>query len=216
MHQRAPANGQRLFDLAQAEYWIGFVALEQGRYDESGVWFRKYRDSGIRLAAMDRKNFDWQREVAYGHQTLAVLDERRGRYAEAERAVREELALYRTWTAQRPMTRHCVRGRQVLSWLGTLSARQGKLADAEAFFTEQLAGMQRNIAAEPANAKWQDLRYQCPCICWWKHRPSAADAARLSPTSWRRARPRTPWPGRIRPTTCGRRHLRSVAGGTPS
>ena len=159
LHQRAPDNGQRLFDLAQAEYWIGFVALEQGRYDESAVWFRKYRDSGIRLAAMDRKNFDWQREVAYGHQTLAVLDERRGRYPEAEHAVREELALYRTWTAQHPDdTALRFEAANVLSWLGTLSAQQGKLADAEAFFTEQLAGMQRNIAAEPANAKWQDLR----------------------------------------------------------
>ncbi len=159
LHQRAPDNGQRLFDLAQAEYWIGFVALEQGRYDESAVWFRKYRDSGIRLAAMDRANFDWQREVAYGHQTLAVLDERRGRYPEAERAVREELALYQVWTAQRPHdTALRFEAANVLSWLGTLSARQGKLADAEAFFSEQLAGMQRNLAVEPTNAKWQDLR----------------------------------------------------------
>ncbi|HEU0307250.1 MAG TPA: toll/interleukin-1 receptor domain-containing protein [Lysobacter sp.] len=159
LHQRAPDNGQRLFDLAQAEFWIGFVALEQGRHDEAGIWLRKYRDSAIRLAAMDRGNFDWQREVAYGHHNLAVLDERLGRYPEAERALREELALYRTWTPQRPDdTALRFEAANVASWLGTLSARQGKLADAEAFFTEQLAGMQRNLAAEPANAKWQDLR----------------------------------------------------------
>lgn len=159
LHQRAPDNGQRLFDLAQAEFWIGFVALEQGRYDEAGVWLRKYRDSAIRLAAMDRRNFDWQREVAYGHHNLAVLDERLGRYPQADRALREELALYRTWTPQRPQdTALRFEAANVASWLGTLSARQGKLADAEAFFTEQLAGMQRNLAAEPANAKWQDLR----------------------------------------------------------
>ena len=159
LHQRAPDHGQRLFDLAQAEFWIGFVALEQGRYDEAGVWFRKYRDSAIRLAAMDRGNFDWQREVAYGHHNLAALDERLGRYPEAERAFREELALYRIWTPQRPHdTALRFEAANVASWLGTLSARQGKLADAEAFFTEQLAGMQRNLAAEPANAKWQDLR----------------------------------------------------------
>ena len=78
---RSPANGQRLFDLAQAEYWIGFVAWQQGRHDDADVWLRKYRDSAIRLAAMDRDNFDWQREVAYGHHNLAVLDESRGRYA---------------------------------------------------------------------------------------------------------------------------------------
>jgi eukaryotic-like serine/threonine-protein kinase len=34
LHEREPANGQRLFDLAQAEYWLGFVALEQGRHED--------------------------------------------------------------------------------------------------------------------------------------------------------------------------------------
>ena len=49
------------------------------------------------------------------------------------------------------MTWRCVsRAPNTASWLGTLSARQGKLADAEAFFTEQVDGMQRNVAAEPA------------------------------------------------------------------
>ncbi len=157
--QRQPKNGQRLFDLAQAEYWIGFVALEQGRYDETGVWFRKYRDSAIRLAAMDRGNFDWQREVAYGHHNLAVLDDKRGRYAEAEHALREELALYRSWLQQHPDdTALRYEASNVASWLGSLSARQGKLADAEGYFAEQAAGIQRNLKAEPRNAEWQELR----------------------------------------------------------
>jgi hypothetical protein len=66
LYERAPKNGQRLFDLAQAEYWIGFVAWQQGRFDEAGVWLTKYKDSGVKLAAMDRNNFAWQKEAAYG------------------------------------------------------------------------------------------------------------------------------------------------------
>ena len=157
LRERAPGNGQRLFDLAQAEYWIGFVALQQGRHDETGVWFRKYRDSAIRLTAMDPDNFDWQREVAYGHHNLAVLDESRGRYAEAERAMRAELVLYRGWIRQRPtdaVLRH--EAANVASWLGSLALQQGDLADAEAYFVEQVDGIQQNVAEDPGNAKWKE------------------------------------------------------------
>ena len=157
LREREPGNGQRLFDLAQAEYWIGFVALQQGRHDETGVWFRKYRDSAIKLAAMDPDNFDWQREVAYGHHNLAVLDESRGRYAEAERAMRAELVLYRGWLKQRPADPELrFETANVASWLGSLALQQGDLADAEAYFVEQVAGIRQNVTEDPGNAKWKE------------------------------------------------------------
>ena len=52
LRERATGNGQRLYDLAQAEYWIGAVALRQGRLDDAQNWLRRYRDSAIELAAM--------------------------------------------------------------------------------------------------------------------------------------------------------------------
>ena len=157
LREREPGNGQRLFDLAQAEYWIGVVAMQQGRHDETGVWFSKYRDSAIALAAMDPDNFDWQKEVAYGYQTLAALDENRGRYAEAERAMLAQLALYRGWTRQRPADFELrFEAANVASWLGSLALRQGQLADAEAYFVEQVKGIRQNVAEDPGHAKWKE------------------------------------------------------------
>lgn len=158
LYERAPGKGQRLFDLAQAEYWIGFVAYQQGHNDEAERWFRKYRDSAITLAAMDRSNFDWQKEVAYGHQNLAVLDESRGRYAEAERTMLAQLALYRGWLKQRPSDATLrYEAANVASWLGSLALRQGQLAHAESYFLEQADGIRRNAAADRGNAKWKEL-----------------------------------------------------------
>lgn len=157
LRARQPDNGQRLFDLAQAEYWIGYVAYKQGRHDDAGVWFRKYRDSALTLAAMDRDNFDWQKEVAYGHHNLAVLDESLGRYAEAERAMREGLALYRQWVQQQPDdTALRYEAANIASWLGTLAMRQGQLPQAEAFFAEQVRGLALNRAREPDHARWRE------------------------------------------------------------
>ena len=157
LRARQPDNGQRLFDLAQAEYWIGYVAWKQGRLDDAETWLRKYRDSAITLAAMDRDNFDWQKEVAYGHHNLAVLDEGRGLYLQAERAMREELKLFRGWLRQRPDdTALQFEASTVVSWLGSSSAKQGKLEDAAAFFSEQVRGLERLRVAEPDNVRWSD------------------------------------------------------------
>jgi len=159
LHERAPDNGQRLFDLAQAEYWIGFVAWQQGRFDDAGVWLRKYRDSAIRLAAIDRNNFAWQQEVAYGHHNLAVLDESRGRYAEAEQAMGKALAMRRAWSQARPQdtdVRSSVAN--TMSWLGSLSAQQGKLKDAERLFVEEVDAVSRNVKVEPMRAEWKHER----------------------------------------------------------
>lgn len=157
LQARAPGDGERLFDLAQAEYWIGFVAWQQGRFDDAGTWFGRYRDSALRLAAMDRGNFDWQKEVAYAQHNLAVLDESRGRYPEAERAMRAVLVLYRGWVAAQPADAQLrFEGANVASWLGTLALQQGRLAEAEALFDEQVRALQRNRRQEPGDARWRE------------------------------------------------------------
>ena len=162
LHQRAPEDGRRRFDLAQAEYWIGFVAWQQGRLDDAEKWLRKYHDSANRLAAMDRSNFAWQREVAYGLHNLAVLDESRGHIDSAERALTDELKLYRVWLQQHPHdTALRFEASNVISWLGTIAARKGRLEEAEAFMNEQVEAMQRNIAEEPAT--WNG-------VCCWSMR----------------------------------------------
>ena len=159
LRQREPANGQRLFDLAQAEYWIGFVAWQQGRLDDAEKWLRKYRDSAIELSVIDTRNFDWQKEVAYGYHNLAVLDESRGRYAEAERAMRSKLELHRQWSVQRPKDLQLrFESADTASWLGSLSLRKGKLAEAEDYFVEQVQELERNIVEDARNAKWKEFR----------------------------------------------------------
>ena len=156
---REPDNGQRLFDLAQAEYWIGFVAFQQGRYDDASVWLTKYRDSAIRLAAMDRSNFDWQKEVAYGHQNLAALDESRGHDASAERAMQAYLQLLRGWIQQRPTDLELrFEAADAVSWLGGLALKQGRLADADAYFVEQNNAMRRIVHEDAQDPRWKQER----------------------------------------------------------
>ncbi|MEO8811048.1 MAG: toll/interleukin-1 receptor domain-containing protein [Rhodanobacter sp.] len=156
LYARAPAIGQRLFDKAQADYWIGLAAMQQGDYASAEAMFRNYHDSAVKLAAMDRSNFDWQKEVAYGLQTLAAMDEKMGRTTAAERGMREQLAMYRRWLVQRPADLQLrFEAANVLSWLGSLALEQGQLAAASGYFLEQANALKHNMLAEPGNANWQ-------------------------------------------------------------
>ena len=156
LYQRQPGNGQRLFDRAQAEYWVGAVYWNKGLFDQAQAWFTRYRDSAVRLAAMDRSNFAWQQEVAYGQENLAAVDKSRGRDRQAEAEYRRELALYRQWMRERP-TDLAVRdaAANTISFLGSLAQDDGRLAEAEARFQEQVDLDARNRKAEPDNVVWK-------------------------------------------------------------
>jgi len=157
LYERNPRDGQRLFDRAQAEYWIGFVAWQQDRFGDAETWLRRYRDSALQLAPMDRNNFDWQKEVAYGHHNLAVLQEARGHHAEAERAMKRELELFRGWVKARPKdTTLRFEQAAILSWLGTTSDEQGRDEESEAYFVETLREMSALRKIEPGNASFRE------------------------------------------------------------
>ena len=47
---RDPKNGQRLFDRAQAEYWVGLVYWRRAMFDDAAIWLTRYRDSALKLA----------------------------------------------------------------------------------------------------------------------------------------------------------------------
>jgi hypothetical protein len=94
--------------------------------------------------------------VAYGHHNLAVLDQGRGRNKEAEQALHSELALFHKWLATHPNdTGLRSEAANAASFLGSLALTDGRLAEAQARFEEQLAGLTHNRKAEPDNATWK-------------------------------------------------------------
>ena len=156
LYRRQPDNGQRLFDLAQAEYWIGFAFWRQGHLDNAETWLHRYRDSALRLTAMDPTNFAWQREVAYGQEDLATLDLARNRDKQAERVFYATYKLYLGWMKAHPDdTGLRDEAANIASYLGTLAMQDGRLTEARARFTEQVDDISANRAAEPDNAQWQ-------------------------------------------------------------
>jgi TIR domain-containing protein len=82
--ERAPNDGQRIFDHAQSVYWVGYIAWRRGQAQPAEEAFLEYRELATRLVGIDPDNVDWQLEGAYASQNLGVVQLERRRLTEAK------------------------------------------------------------------------------------------------------------------------------------
>jgi tetratricopeptide (TPR) repeat protein len=61
-----------LYELGQAEFWVGYAALEQSRLDKTRTSFLKYMEYSRELAAREPTNIDYQVELMYAYSNLGT------------------------------------------------------------------------------------------------------------------------------------------------
>ena len=66
-----------LFELSQAEYWIGQVYLDLGQMEEAGKSFEAYALVSETLHNKNPENADWTMEAAYAQSNLGNLEKRK-------------------------------------------------------------------------------------------------------------------------------------------
>lgn len=83
--ERDPADAQRLFDHAQSEFWIGFVARRRGDLAAAETAMRRYVALADRLAQAAGPDAppEWALERPYAQQNLGVLLLERGQVPDA-------------------------------------------------------------------------------------------------------------------------------------
>ena len=153
---RHPENGDMLFERAQAEYWIGFVARRRGDRPTEREWLTRYRDSAIALAAVEGPTVRAQTELTYAHHNLAVLELERGDLAAAQAGfLAERAALEQLLAATPDDTELQFSLADAESWLGTVAERDGRYADALRHFGEMTAHVESLASRQPTVARWK-------------------------------------------------------------
>lgn len=153
---RHPRNGDMLFERAQAEYWIGFVAWRRGDFATAGQWLTRYRDSAVALVALEGDPLRARHELAYGYHNLAVLDVDRARLREARDGFLAERQAVEAMLATSPndvSLRFSLA--DVASWLGTVAERDGRFDDALATLADGSSQLQRLVDLQPKVARWR-------------------------------------------------------------
>jgi len=87
LHNKYPEIPELLFELGNAEYYIGNLHNEQGRYESALELMQSYYDLSRKLLDTDPDNPDWILEVAYSHNNLAAVHLESGRGIPSSRLV---------------------------------------------------------------------------------------------------------------------------------
>jgi eukaryotic-like serine/threonine-protein kinase len=116
---RSPEDVDRLFELGQSHFWVGYAAWQNGELDAAEPQFRAYLDVAERLVARQPENDDYRMELGYAHSNLGSLREARGDLAGAAEAFRLTLGVKQDLARRNPAN---------IDWLGELAETHNTLA----------------------------------------------------------------------------------------
>jgi eukaryotic-like serine/threonine-protein kinase len=154
---RAPDDPQRLFNLGQSEFWLGYARLESGDDVQALGHMQSYLDISRRLYQRDAGVVDWVMELCYAHNNLSSILARQGDVGAAAGHMLEAVRLNREALQLAPDD---VRLQQELAtslgWLATVERDSGQLASALANRRESRAAWSQLRADDPGNAERLD------------------------------------------------------------
>lgn len=78
LNRRNPDDTNYLFELGNAEFWVGYVYLDKGDFDSAQIAMDKYLEYANALVAVDPSNPAWLMEKSYAHSNLAAMIIRQG------------------------------------------------------------------------------------------------------------------------------------------
>ena len=73
LHNKFPHIPELTFELGNAEYYIGNLHNDQGRYEQAVESMENYHQLTQQLLEAEPENPDWMLEVSYSHNNLAAL-----------------------------------------------------------------------------------------------------------------------------------------------
>lgn len=154
MFRRKPDEPQYIYELGNAEFWIGYVHLERGDFDLAEEAMQHYLDFADKLVIADPENPEWVMEKSYAHNNLAALMISRGG-ADINRAlpeIRAALVLVKRVMELDP-DEPAYRGEygESLAWLADIQLLACNLGDALKSRQENVAVASELLELDPAN-----------------------------------------------------------------
>lgn len=139
LHRAEPANNDYLFELGQAEFWVGYVAWQRGEFDQASQYFQRYLEYSEQLSGREPDNVDYQLEVSYAYSNLGSManaqlhPERALEKFQASAAIGEELLGNDPRNVDLAMNLA-----DTLSWIGTTELDLGHLQAARDAFKKSI------------------------------------------------------------------------------
>lgn len=156
LHRRAPDDPDRLFQLSQSNFWVGYAAWRHGDLDAAEQRFLAYLDNAERLVRFDPDNLTYQMELGYAHSNLGSVREARGDLLGAVEAYERTLAVKQDLVAQDSSNVDWVGElAETYNTLGVVVAKLGNYSEALERHQAELALKQGILIRDPRHAYWR-------------------------------------------------------------
>ncbi len=156
-----PDSPDRLFELAQAEYWLGYAAWQGSNPEMARTHFERYAGLARALVQQDPSRRAWRIEAGSAAINLGMVALRQtGNGKAAEAAFLDALGHFRTAAGDRPLDPQLAGEiTNALAWLADAHRAQGELAAARAQRKEQIALIEDGLERSPRNMvlSWERL-----------------------------------------------------------
>ncbi|MCV2367992.1 serine/threonine protein kinase [Roseateles oligotrophus] len=139
--QRAPKDGQRIYDHAQSVFWVGEAAWRQGQVVEAGKQFKRYLELAEQLWPLAAGKPDWLAERANARVNLGILQFDSGEVQAALLNFQKALPEYEELAPAQPDMR--VEQINTLGWISRVLQYQGRYPLALAADQDRLAVLAR-------------------------------------------------------------------------
>jgi eukaryotic-like serine/threonine-protein kinase len=128
--RRSPDNADRIYDHAQAVFYLGVIARARANSGAAEAALREYKRLAQRLIAVDRASPRSQMEGIYADSNLGILLNDVGRYTEAAAVFENALIERERLAASDPGNSEYKRAfAEALGWLGEAREKEGRLED---------------------------------------------------------------------------------------
>lgn len=137
LHERKPESNDYLFELGQAEFWVGYVAWQRNDLEFATNSFNRYMQRSRELLARQPENIAYQRELAYAYGNLGSVANERAQASEALDDFNQSQAVLRQLLAAAPADEGLIFDlSEGLSWTGSTLLDLGRISEAEQAFRE--------------------------------------------------------------------------------
>lgn len=140
LHTNKPANETYLFELGQAEFWVGYVAWKQSRLLDAEQSMTRYMDHTRTLLQRLPDSETYRLELAYAYGNLGAVARERSAFEQALGYFQQSVDTVQPLVDKNPSKTQL---RNLLSeswsWIGSTMLDLGRLGDAGQAFATSLA-----------------------------------------------------------------------------
>jgi tetratricopeptide (TPR) repeat protein/tRNA A-37 threonylcarbamoyl transferase component Bud32 len=156
--ERKPNDLERLYELGQSEFWVGYVHWRRRHLDQALARFNAYVDISERLVAAAPQNGDYQLELSSANSNIASVLEERGDLAGALERFKASLRIDRSLLEKTPDDNTLRRSLAAShNSIGVVLKAQGKLADALEHHQAELSLQEELVRRQPDDARWRQF-----------------------------------------------------------